>query len=1024
MNLFLAADRVVVGETTLPLDPPLDAAEFQAEWDLLAAVANPERTVDPAGYQRAVETVDAAWLRSFGRRLFDRVFVGPLADAWHEGSDPLILTVHEPPGDSSDTLRLTDLPWELLHDGTSWAARTRGVVRNAAGAGRLPSAQPGGGRLNILAVLASPLIIERMPDVDGNLVEAEPDDPRQPHVLDIEREADLFRGLHGRPIPADINLRLHVSPEDLDFALGDADVLHFVGHGTVGMLLLESRHGTGRTVDTDWLRERFARRRLQFAVFQSCLTGRRAGVVSGVALTLVEAGVPVVLAMMQSVSVDAARVFFSRLYEELGRGAPVDQAVTGGRRAVADEPAVAPWEWATPVLFACVDALSQAVRWPYDVAAKGAGRAMVITLPGPPIDPLMTRPEHFVGRRRELVKVARGIDPQDGARVTLLHGEGGMGKTAIAFEAAHRWAGWFDQVVYLSARDVVPPPEVATHLAGVSRTELDHRELPGDARAADTPARETRLSEAGEVEFIHALARKIGIQTRGDEAPAQILAATLNVLGDARRRLLVLDNLETLTDSPMLLDLLDHLPRYARCLATSRHGLAVDTHTVEVRGMTPRDALLLIAGYAGEKPVGLTRRRAGELYQKTGGHPMTMRLVVAQVSSSARTWDAALDDLRNARGDVFQYVFARSLQAAGEDGRWLLGLCALFAPFARREVLLAASGWGDARFGATLARLRDLALIELHSGAAFGHIVRQPDQGYTLKPGSGSDLIGLQELARAQAGALLRGAPADDVDACRGRGIEALLPVAEFYNQLQMHQWPAFDADWLNLLAALESLSQRPEAKPLLIARYVSALSQPLRLRYVAGQEKWLQAGLVGARLAGERRLEANVLKAIGDVQNFRDERDAALKSYNEALGLYRQVGDKLGEANVLQAIGDVQNFRKEMDAALKSYNEALGLYRQVGDKLGEANIFLAVGRIALAAGDEQNGIQRLEHATGLFEVIGDQSGSANVRIVLGRYAASKGNYQAAIDYMQPAADFGKRIGHPLGDELQKEIDV
>ena len=71
-------------------------------------------------------------------------------------------------------------------------------------------------------------------------------------------------------------------------------------------------------------------------------------------------------------------------------------------------------------------------------------------------------------------------------------------------------------------------------------------------------------------------------------------------------------------------------------------------------------------------------------------------------------------------------------------------------------------------------------------------------------------------------------------------------------------------------------------------------------------------------------------------MQNFRDERDKALGSYEQALGLFREVGDRLGEANVLQAMGDVQNFRDERDKALGSYEQALGLFREVGDRLGK----------------------------------------------------------------------------------------
>jgi tetratricopeptide (TPR) repeat protein len=125
----------------------------------------------------------------------------------------------------------------------------------------------------------------------------------------------------------------------------------------------------------------------------------------------------------------------------------------------------------------------------------------------------------------------------------------------------------------------------------------------------------------------------------------------------------------------------------------------------------------------------------------------------------------------------------------------------------------------------------------------------------------------------------------------------------------------------------------------------------------------------------------------------------------------------------VLQAIGDVQNFRKEMDAALASYEQALQLFRAVGDRLGEANVLLSVGKMALSIGDEEHGVEYLEQATQLYEAIGAQSGSANVRITLAQLAARKGEFQAAIDYMQPAADFGKRIRHPLGDQLQAQID-
>ena len=136
------------------------------------------------------------------------------------------------------------------------------------------------------------------------------------------------------------------------------------------------------------------------------------------------------------------------------------------------------------------------------------------------------------------------------------------------------------------------------------------------------------------------------------------------------------------------------------------------------------------------------------------------------------------------------------------------------------------------------------------------------------------------------------------------------------------------------------------------------------------------------------------------------------------------RAGDAQAEANTLQAIGDVQQFRDEREAALESYGQALGLFRAVGARLGEANTLQGIGRARLAQGDEKDGLANLEQAAALYETVGDRAGASNVHITLARLAAAKGDLQTAIAHLQPAADFGKAIGHPLGDQLQAQIDA
>jgi tetratricopeptide (TPR) repeat protein len=56
------------------------------------------------------------------------------------------------------------------------------------------------------------------------------------------------------------------------------------------------------------------------------------------------------------------------------------------------------------------------------------------------------------------------------------------------------------------------------------------------------------------------------------------------------------------------------------------------------------------------------------------------------------------------------------------------------------------------------------------------------------------------------------------------------------------------------------------------------------------------------------------------------------LAQLHQALGAARRQQDLSAQANVLQAIGAVQQFRKDTTAALGSYQQALGLFRAIGD--------------------------------------------------------------------------------------------
>ena len=168
-------------------------------------------------------------------------------------------------------------------------------------------------------------------------------------------------------------------------------------------------------------------------------------------------------------------------------------------------------------------------------------------------------------------------------------------------------------------------------------------------------------------------------------------------------------------------------------------------------------------------------------------------------------------------------------------------------------------------------------------------------------------------------------------------------------------------------------------------------------------------------------------LQAIGDVQQFRKELDAALESYAAALRLFREIGDRLGEANVLQAIGDVQQFRDDRDAALESYAAALRLFREIGAKLGEANVQLSWGKQELFQEDVskfKHGAQLLQSALSIYREIGALSGQANALMTWAQWLATRGQIEQALPFAQEAYDLGNAFapGHPVTEWMRQFI--
>jgi len=237
-------------------------------------------------------------------------------------------------------------------------------------------------------------------------------------------------------------------------------VVHFDGHGVydsqlgLGYLLFEDENHQMARVDSNRLGTLLNNCGVPLIVLNACQSGAQeeTNPYASVAARLVRAGAGSVLAMNYSVLVVAARMFVEAFYGSLADGLPVGRAVDRGRRALmADtrrhsltrhdasgqlvEQHVELQDWFLPALY-------QQAQDP--VVFPKADAATVVqpkSLPRALTDPafpgaLPAEPLHgFHGRARELLTLERELADH---AVVVVHGFGGLGKTALAAEAG-RW---------------------------------------------------------------------------------------------------------------------------------------------------------------------------------------------------------------------------------------------------------------------------------------------------------------------------------------------------------------------------------------------------------------------------------------------------------------------------------------------------------------------------------------------------------------------------------------------------------
>jgi len=664
-----------------------------------------------------------------------------------------------------------------------------------------------------------------------------------------------------------------------------------------------------------------------------------------------------------------------------------------------------------------------------EYSEKEKGRAVSaqevqVLAPQPPDN--LPRRAAFFGRTQEMETVLQALSPEERGWGVVIDGIGGIGKTALAVEAAYRCKDQkqFDAFIFITAKQKSLVP------SGIK---------------AESPAATTLA------EFVNETARVLGqigiAKLTGDDKRRALLEALRS-----KRGLLIYDNLETLTkeEQEALADFLRFLPQGCKAILTSRRRGGEGALWLRLEQLTWETAREIIQHEAGcEARLAETLRRASEakwreLFNETGGSPLALIWTLGLMRAKALSFDRALEMLRhgaNRESPLQEFIYQEARKELGAQEVAALNALSFFVPSASFEALMNVADLTRTALETVLERLNALALVDILPG----------EERYSLHPLT-RGYIRAELLADAAAERLTGMRFARYwVDFAKKYGGSSKKSY-KTYNRLEA-EWPnlqvVVDYPWETANVKNETVGDEEAAK--LVNDLTDALREFLwfggrwdeRIQFgvwayeaARALKDWSNAGWCAHDVAliyhqraclddatqwtdrcteawsrGASKYEqATATRMRGLIASHRENYDEAERLYLEALHTWRDLSEDKTIAVVLNDLGEFARERQDYVAAEKYFREALELARKIEDKNGQATYGGNLGSLALDRQQWAEARQWFEQGLALAQEVGYVKSIAQAQYGLARVWEAEGRPDLALPLAQEALAIYERL--------------
>jgi tetratricopeptide (TPR) repeat protein/transcriptional regulator with XRE-family HTH domain len=602
-------------------------------------------------------------------------------------------------------------------------------------------------------------------------------------------------------------------------------------------------------------------------------------------------------------------------------------------------------------------------------------------------------PQLFTGRAAELADLEK-IHDASTVVITAIDGMAGVGKTALAVQAAHQMVERYpDGQLFI---------DLHGYTEGVAPVE------PGEA--------------------LDRMLRALGV--RGERIPADLdeRAGLYRSRLAEQRMVIVLDNATTEAQVTPL------LPGAPGCLVlvTSRRRLAgLDhTHTLSLDTLPRTDAVALMRrSVSDSRLAGHPADLVAELVELCGRLPLAIRIAAARLRSHS-AWDLShlVQRLRDQQHRLAELAAGQRSITAALD----LSYQDLSADLRRAYRRLGLHPGTDIEPYAAAALLdRNMPETgQLLEQLLEAHLLQEPVPGRYR----------FHDLTRAHAGdTATRDEPEDSRRSAMDRLLDyyrysaavamdsvhpyererrpqvpsASTPIAAMSDPAPALAW--LDGELTNLLATARYATEHDRTAHII---HLSAiLRRHLHTRgHLHAAVTLHEQALTIARDTGHQAAELEALTRLGDIHRLQGRQEQATDHYQQALRLAQVNSNRTGELYALVGLGWVRWILGRYELATEHYQKALQLARVTGDRPGELEALVGLGHVHVRQGRYGQARDEYQLALRLARHTGDRLAELDALVGLGHVDLRQGRYGQAHDDYQQALQLARVAGQRPGE--------